>query len=133
MEKSVSYLKKQRRNTVQILYKVSLLNEQIDKIKQELLDNTQFEEINDDLSAYITNVLNQFDDLKQELKKYIPSNWSWERLPNMIKAILISSAFEIINNINPKGIVINESLDMVREFLPSWDTNFVNAILDKLN
>ncbi|QBQ07703.1 transcription antitermination protein NusB [Spiroplasma gladiatoris] len=133
MEKSITYLKKQRRSSVQILYKLSILNEDIDKIKQEVLDNSQFDKLDDDLINYILKILDQYETIKQSILKLIPNNWSWERLPNIIKAILSVSAFEIINNINPKAVVINEAIEMVREFLPSWDTNFINGLLDKIN
>ncbi|AHI52906.1 transcription antitermination factor NusB [Spiroplasma culicicola] len=132
-QKSISYLKKQRRNSVQVLYRTCLLEENVIKVKQEMLDNFLIENLDSQVNEYITIILDSFDDLKETIIPLIGRTWSWERLPHVIKAILINGVYEITNNIAPKAVVISESIDMVREFLPSWDTNFINALLDQVN
>ncbi|ARU91577.1 transcription antitermination protein NusB [Spiroplasma clarkii] len=132
MEKTVSYLKTRRRYCVQILYKLYIVDEDLTKLKQEVLDGTQFEENSDDMSNFIMKVLDHFVEIQEAVKPLISENWTWERLPNIIKAILINGSYEITQKITSKAIVVNESIDMVREFLPSWDTAFLNAVLDKI-
>lgn len=133
MKKTISYLKTRRRNCVQVLYKLILLGEDIERLTQEVLDGSQIEHQSEDTTNYLLGVLTNYNNTKELVIPLISSAWSWERLPNIIKAILISCTYEIAYKITEKSIVISEGIEMVREFLPVWDTAFINALLDKVN
>lgn len=133
MTNSINYLKAKRRFCVQILYRFFLMKEDIFKIKQEILDGSQFEKQDEEMERQFLLILNQYSFFKESLLILLSKNWTWERLPNIIKAILINSVYEIKNLELNKSIVITEAIEMTREFLPSWDTTFINAILDKIN
>ncbi|QEH61875.1 transcription antitermination protein NusB [Spiroplasma chinense] len=129
--KSISFLKKQRRYTVQIIYKLIILQDDTARMKQEILDGLQLSTKNEEIIQYIENVIDKYFELRDELEPLLEESWWWERLPMMVRAILISSLYEIKYYNTPKAIVIDEAIEMVREFIPSWETNFINAVLDK--
>ncbi|ASP28258.1 transcription antitermination protein NusB [Spiroplasma corruscae] len=128
---SINYLKKRRQNTIQLLYRYFLLEEKTN-IKQEVIDGFQLIDISVEFEEHAFKICDQLKELIELCENNLSENWKWKRIPNIIKAILINGAFEIKNNITPKTVVINESIDLSRSYLPSWETSFVNAILDKI-
>ncbi|AOG60520.1 transcription antitermination protein NusB [Spiroplasma helicoides] len=130
---SINYLKKRRRLTVQIIYKLLIFDENKEFIKQELLDGIQFEEKDEKIDIYIEDVVDQFENIKEKIKELLSTTWKWERIPNMTKAILVTSIYEINKDFSEKAIIIDEALQMVREYIPSENTAFVNGLLDKID
>ncbi|AGR41227.1 transcription antitermination factor NusB [Spiroplasma taiwanense] len=132
MQKSINELKNRRKKAIQILYRLFLLDNNIDKIKQEILDGFQLKSIDENQNEFLFNLLEQIDLLIEIVSNLLENNWNWNRIPKIIQAILINGAYEIKNNITLKAIVINESIELTRQYLPSWDTNFINGLLDKI-
>ncbi|WP_338984285.1 transcription antitermination factor NusB [Spiroplasma endosymbiont of Diplazon laetatorius] len=132
MEQNISKLKNRRRKTIQILYRLFLLEENINKVKQEVLDGFQLETFEEELNNYIFDVLDNSSEYKEAISELLPETWNWSRLPRVIQAILINAVYEINKEITPKAVVINESIELTREYLPSFETAFVNGILDNI-
>ncbi|ALX70750.1 transcription antitermination factor NusB [Spiroplasma turonicum] len=129
---NVTYLKKRRKNTIQILYRYFIL-ECKTNIKQEAIDGFQLlNEYDEQFENYIFKISDEIDNLINICESNLDETWKWKRIPNIIKAILVNAVYEITNNITPKAIVINESIELTRSYLPSWETSFINAILDKI-
>ncbi|AKX34138.1 transcription antitermination protein NusB [Spiroplasma litorale] len=131
MDKSITSLKKRRVLIIQILYRHFLM-EQKNNIKQEIVDGFQLEKNDQDIEEYSFNLIDQLENLIKICEDNLSDNWKWKRIPNIIKAILVNGVYEINNKITPKSVIINESINLSRSFLPSWDTSFINAILDKI-
>lgn len=123
---------KLRCSMVQMLYRFFITNKTVDNIKQEVLDNFQLEYVTDINKDDIILVFDNMEDLKERLEKHLNINWSWERLPKIIKSILLTSAFEKLILKKDKAIIINEAIELTRMYSPGWDTKFINAILDKV-
>ncbi|QHX36681.1 transcription antitermination protein NusB [Spiroplasma sp. BIUS-1] len=132
MEKEISKLKNRRRKTIQILYRLFLLDENKNKIKQEILDGFQLETFDESLNDYIFDLLDDSQEYKEIISSLLPETWSWLRLPKIIQAILVNAVYEIKKEITPKPVVINESIELTREYLPSFETAFVNGLLDNI-
>ncbi|ALD66430.1 transcription antitermination protein NusB [Spiroplasma cantharicola] len=132
MEKTISILKKRRKNTIQILYRLFLLEEDINKIKQEVLDGFQLETFEEELNNYIFDILDNTLEYKALISNLLPELWNWTRLPKIIQAILVNGVYEIKKEITPKAVIINESIELTREYLPSFETAFVNGLLDNI-
>ncbi|WP_339020188.1 transcription antitermination protein NusB [Spiroplasma endosymbiont of Atherix ibis] len=132
MIQTISQLKNRRKKVIQILYRFFLLNENIDKIKQELLDGFQLETVDEELIDYIFEILNNTLEYKKMISNLLPELWNWNRLPKIIQSILVNGVFEIKKEITPKAIIINESIELTREYLPSFETSFINGLLDNI-
>ncbi len=132
MEKTITILKKRRKNTIQILYRLFLLEEDINKIKQEVLDGFQLDSLDEELNNYIFDILENTLEYKKIISSLLPELWNWTRLPKIIQAILVNAVYEIKKGITPKAIIINESIELTRQYLPSFETAFVNGLLDNI-
>jgi N utilization substance protein B len=99
-------------------------------MKQEILAETQFVWANSVIESMLLDLSDQVVDLQSALEKYLKKEWSWERLPNLVKASLIEGVFEIKNTTIPKAITIDSITEIVKNLQPDWDYKFVNAILD---
>ena len=68
------------------------------------------------------------------INQNLSDNWSYQRLPNVLKAILISSVSEIISN--PKisiGIITSEYIKLTESFFLDKESSFVNAFVSKVH
>jgi len=59
--------------------------------------------------------------------------WRLERLPVPVRAILRLAACELLQlRETPRGVIINEAVELTRDFVDEESARFVNAVLDKL-
>lgn len=59
-------------------------------------------------------------------------NWTWDRLPTLIRSILIMSyAHSKIETIDKK-IIISTALELTKKYVEPSQSKFVNAILDEV-
>ncbi|AHI53900.1 transcription antitermination protein NusB [Spiroplasma sabaudiense Ar-1343] len=121
-----------RKGLIKILYRFYILNCEDQRIKQELLDNFQleFDEESIKVSLELFNKRLEYEDLASQL---LSDNWTWNRIPNIFKAIIITGIFEIKDLEVPKTVVINEMVNLSRSYQPNLDSKFINAILDKID
>ncbi|QVK02891.1 transcription antitermination factor NusB [Mycoplasma mycoides] len=130
METKISFSKK-RKLLIQTFYKYQLLNASIDYIHQDILDDVQ--NINNkDVLFEIEQIAKKQTDLINHINTNVSSNWKWDRIPAVIRAILIVGTYEILYTNTPKPVTINEMVKYVKEIEPDFDYKFVNAVLDKL-
>lgn len=59
-------------------------------------------------------------------------NWDLSRLGTVERAVLRLGAWELKNTDIPRGVVINEAVDLVNWFSSPKSRTLVNAVLDKL-
>lgn len=64
---------------------------------------------------------------------FLGSNWSWNRILPLVRAILLLGSFELL--VNDNKVVINEMVQMIKDYTLEFDKEykFVNAVLDKIN
>ncbi|WP_234934506.1 transcription antitermination protein NusB [Mesomycoplasma hyorhinis] len=64
---------------------------------------------------------------------FLGSNWSWNRILPLVRAILLLGSFELL--VNDNKVVINEMVQMIKDYTLESDKEykFVNAVLDKTN
>lgn len=74
-----------------------------------------------------------FEELSQTVFKNISGSWRKEKIPKLVKAIIICGAYELFHEPNtPKQIIIDEYVDLASAFYNSPEVALVNAILDKI-
>lgn len=70
--------------------------------------------------------------LKEKIVNYMNENWQFDRLPQLSISILLCAIYEIFFEQTPKKVIINEYISLSKSFLDLKETQFINAILDKI-
>lgn len=80
---------------------------------------------------YVT-ILDNYNQIKQIISDNL-INWDFNRLSKSTKAILFTAIGEgKYLNITPRNVVINEAIELAKNYSDIKDYKFVNGILDKV-
>jgi N utilization substance protein B len=60
----------------------------------------------------------------------LSENWSWDRVPLVLQIILRLGLCELLLDITPPRVVINEYVNLTKRFFEADEPKFVNALLD---
>ena len=84
-------------------------------------------------SFIITGTIEHIQEIDELIKKHLSENWTLERINKVSLAILRTSIFEMKfqNGSQPK-IVIDEAVNIAREYGLEDSYKFINAVLDKI-
>ena len=93
----------------------------------ELLEERSF------ASLIITGTIGHVQEIDELIKNHLSDNWTLERINKVSLAILRTSIFEMKfqNGSQPK-IVIDEAVNIAREYGLEDSYKFINAVLDKI-
>jgi len=71
-------------------------------------------------------------ELKSEIEKHAPE-WSWDRMDAITRAILLVGTYEILRCRDiPPAVVMNEAIDIAKEYGTAESAKFVNGVLNAL-
>ena len=84
-------------------------------------------------SLIITGTIDHIQEIDELIKNHLSENWTLERINKVSLAILRTSIFEMKfqNGSQPK-IVIDEAVNIAREYGLEDSYKFINAVLDKI-
>ena len=80
---------------------------------------------------YVT-ALDHYDDIKKRISEHL-RNWTFDRIDDVLKRLLfraISEGYYVQRT--PRKVVINEAVNLAKDFLSEEDYKVVNAVLDKV-
>lgn len=87
----------------------------------------------DFLFHLISGVNNHKETVDNLIKDKLGVKWKFERLDDVLVAILRASVFEILNDSEPPlTVIINEYVEITKDFFSGKEVGFVNSILDKI-
>ncbi|MDY2585355.1 transcription antitermination factor NusB [Helicobacter sp.] len=119
-----------REVVAQLLYAYGSGNDGIAKFVDEILSEQKIKNAQSAFAKSLFNgVLEELDALDLRIKHQI-KNWDFERIGDMERAILRLGAYEIIFSKTERAIVINEALEITKNFSNEASTKFINGILD---
>ena len=121
----------QRKFAMQILYTYEQGSISLEEAVRQVFDN--FEK-SDEAVALVNNVMENKDKIDSLIESKL-KNYHMSRLNAVDRAILRLSVGEMLNA-TPKGVAINEALELTREFSDSGDNkavHFNNAVLDAVS
>jgi N utilization substance protein B len=75
-------------------------------------------------------------DMAPDLDKHIETNsqhWRLERMPPVDRNILRLAIFEMTRRITPAAIVIDEAIELARQFSGEESVGFINGVLDAVH
>lgn len=84
-------------------------------------------------SLIIAGTIEHLNEIDEMIKKHLAANWSLERINKVALAILRTSTYEIVfqKDIEPK-IVIDEAINIAKDYGSDDSYKFINAVLDKI-
>ena len=72
-------------------------------------------------------------DLDPMIDEQLASGWRLQRIDSILRAILRSGAFELVERLDvPARVVINEYIDVAHAFFNNDEPKVVNGVLDRL-
>lgn len=85
------------------------------------------------LTKLVEGVCAHRTDLLELMKPHLAKDWTIERLPSVLRIILQAATFEIHHTDVPHPVVINEYIELARDFYADTEVAFVNGILDNIS
>ena len=81
----------------------------------------------------IAGTIDHIDEIDKLIESHLSSSWSMERISRVALAILRTSVYELLfqNGAEPK-IVIDEAVNIAKDFDTDDSYKFINAVLDKI-
>ena len=80
----------------------------------------------------LEGILQTKDELQQTIQKDAP-DWSLERMDPIARVVLLVGAYELlVGKDAPPAVVMNEAIDMAKEFGTAESGKFVNGVLNAI-
>ena len=84
-------------------------------------------------SLIASGTVDHISEIDEMIKSHLTKDWSLERINKVTLAILRTSIYEMkFQNFAQSGIVIDEAVNIAKNYGPDDSYKFVNAILDKI-
>jgi transcription antitermination protein NusB len=132
-EKSVAKARgKSRRYAMQAIYQWQMTGDSIADIKQQFFDDNNFSLIDAEyFSELVSGVASSISELDPLLEKNMSR--SVESVDPVERSILRLATYEFIHRFDvPYKVVLNEAVNVAKEYCAENSHGFVNAVLDKV-
>jgi N utilization substance protein B len=120
-----------RRRALQALYQWHLTGQSASKIMFQFHEEQDFSNVDDDLfRTLVTNIISQQSKLDEKIEPFLdrPLN----QLDVIEHVILSIAAYELLSGIEvPHQVVIDEAVNLAKQFGAEQGHSFINGVLDK--
>ena len=123
---------KSRRFAMQAVYQWQMTGDNITDIKQQFFDENNFSSIDSEyFSELVSGVASSVSELDPLLEKNMSRNI--EAVDPVERSILRLATYEFVNRFDvPYRVVLNEAVNITKEYCAEKSHTFVNAVLDKV-
>jgi len=123
---------KSRRLAMQAVYQWQMTGDNITDIKQQFFEENNMSQVDSEFfSELVSGVASSINELDVLLEKYMPR--SAESVDPVERSILRLAAYEFVNRFDvPYRVVLNEAVNITKEYCAENSHAFVNAVLDKV-
>ena len=84
-------------------------------------------------SIIIAGTISHIDEIDKLIESHLSASWSMERISRVALAILRTSVYELLfQNGAEQKIVIDEAVNIAKDFDTDDSYKFINAVLDKI-
>ena len=120
-----------RKKIMTILYQIFLYDS--NKIEYEVKDviKESIDIENEFVNDMVNGVLEYKNDIDKIANKHL-TDWKIERLGKIDQAILRMSIYELVYTETPEIVVINEAVELAKEYSDDKIKNMINAVLDSI-
>ena len=119
-----------RKNLMIALYQYLLLGKGYLSLK-EILKNHSKLKSSEFVQVIVYGIMRHESDFITKIDQQL-QDWTFDRLGKIEQAILLMAYSEICADINEKAVVINEAVNLAKEFCEEDSYKIINATLDKL-
>ena len=103
------------------------LNEQMFALSETSKEERTF------ASIIISGTISHIDEIDKLIESHLSASWSMERISRVALAILRTSVYELLfQNGAETKIVIDEAVNIAKDFDTDDSYKFINAVLDKI-
>jgi N utilization substance protein B len=123
---------KSRRLAMQAIYQWQMTGDSITDIKQQFFDENNMAKLDAEFfSQAVSGVVSTISELDPLLEKYMTR--TIESVDPVERAILRLATYELTNRLEiPYRVVLNEAVNIAKEYCAENSHGFVNAVLDKV-
>nr|WP_241634928.1 transcription antitermination factor NusB [Fusobacterium gastrosuis] len=117
-----------------IVFEAEILNKNIAESyaeylrREEALKNTNEIQF---IEKYIKGISDNIDLIKSEIKGNM-ENWELQRIGNVERALLIISTYEVLKEELATEIIVNEAVELAKEYGEVKSHEFINGVLAKI-
>lgn len=131
--------RKQRVNAMLALYQVFLLNRDIEDVFEDIdyiLNEGEpaflpFSELDEPIKTMLIDAYHHQDVVIGKINEHL-SEWEFVRLGVLEQAILFLALSEMVYETADRAIIINEAVDIAKQYCDDDAFKLVNGVLDKL-
>jgi N utilization substance protein B len=122
-----------RSAVIGLLYAYDLGNDNIVKFSDDILEEKKIRNKQREFSLNLFNgTVKNLDTIDKEIKKHLQS-WDYNSLGKVEKAILRVATYEIMFEKIERAIIINEAVELAKEFADENSPKFINGVLDAVD
>ncbi len=129
-----------RLGAVQALYQIEQTNQGVEPAIEEFIHH-RFPLLEEEVHYFkpdivlfknlVQGVSHSLESIDQLIAENLSENWCLERLPTVMRAILRSACYELKDeSLVPTPVIINEYIEIAKEFFQDKEVSFANGILD---
>ena len=124
-----------RQRALQILYQWDLRKQPVDEAIASFYDNLYSEELDPSPARdeFMEQLVKGTSELAVDIDQRITQkaeNWKLERMPLVDRNILRMAIYEMDRKETPAAVVIDEALELARQFSGDESVAFINGVLD---
>lgn len=123
-----------REELFKIVFQAELLKEDTKNIfenysqREEVIKNKKELEF---IKKYAEGISSNYDEIKEVIIKHM-ENWNFERIGTVERTLLILSVYELLKEDTPHEIVVNEAVELGKEYGDTKTYEFINGVLAKI-
>lgn len=127
-----------RQRALQVLYQWDLTKQPVERAIEAYYD-TLYSEENENpprRDQFMEELAKGTCEVSEDLDRRIEQNsqnWRLERMPTVDRNILRMAVFELTKKATPPAVVIDEALELARQFAGEGSVSFINGVLDAVN
>ena len=121
-----------RTAVVGLLYAYDLGNENIAKFSDDILEEDKIRNKQREFSHQLFNgTIENLKMIDEEIKKHL-TDWDYDSIGKVEKAILRLGAYEILVAKTDRAIIINEAVELAKALADDKSPKFINGVLDAI-
>lgn len=120
-----------RRCAMQALYQWQLTQQSYDEILVQFVERDEYKNADAEYFAeLLSGSINQQQQLAARVGEF--ADRPWDQLDVIERAILLLSVYELVNRLDvPYRVVVNEGVELAKQFGATDGYKYVNALLDR--
>ena len=127
-----------RQRALQVLYQCDLRKQPVDDAIASFYDTLYSEEqpLKPEPDAFMEELARGVSGMSGEIDRQIAEkaeNWKLGRMPLVDRNVLRLAIYEMSRKETPPAVVIDEALELARQFAGDESVSFINAVLDAVH